>query len=120
MFSTFLLGFFLVTSSYSKNTNLPPSKAGIGSKFITPILTDNKAVKDKIANNPAPIYVFTIPNIPTKLDKSDTPICLTSLGAIKSFNVLKINVKSFQKFLNAAPIHSKNEKCVVGDTPIIL
>ena len=33
--------------SMMMNTILPPSSAGIGSKFITPIFTDNNAVKDK-------------------------------------------------------------------------
>ena len=37
------LGFLLVTISYKVNAICPPSRAGIGMRFITPSITDNIA-----------------------------------------------------------------------------
>jgi len=41
-----------VTASIPKNTSLPPSNAGIGSKLSNPILILKKAVNDTMARNP--------------------------------------------------------------------
>ena len=52
VFSTFLGSGFLVTASMPKKTNLPPSSAGIGSKFNRPILMLKNPVKTMIDNSP--------------------------------------------------------------------
>jgi hypothetical protein len=92
--SNFLLGFLLVIASYNTNTILPPSNAGIGNKFIIPMLIDNIATKNKNACGPALNAFLTILNIPTTEDILFNPIVRAPLlGAIKTFNVLTTKLK---------------------------
>jgi hypothetical protein len=51
--STFLGILFFEIASIEINKILPPSKAGIGNKFIIPMFTLKKAMKPNKAMNPA-------------------------------------------------------------------
>ena len=51
--STFLFSGLCVIASINMNKILPPSKAGIGSRLTTPILTDNNAMNNNSATIPA-------------------------------------------------------------------
>ena len=74
--------FFLETASYPKNNKRPPSKAGIGSKFISPILTDKNPIKANKFKNPPAAALETKLNIPTGPAKSPTPTPLDGLNNI--------------------------------------
>ena len=41
--NAFWFGGFLKTASYAKNSKCPPSKTGIGKRFMKPIAAENKA-----------------------------------------------------------------------------
>ena len=41
--NAFWFGGFLKIASYAKNTRCPPSKTGIGKRFMNPMAAENKA-----------------------------------------------------------------------------
>ena len=77
--------------SINKKKILPPSRAGIGNKFITPKLSDKMAIsKNKLAI-PCSLVFDTKDSIPTGPDKSEIPTPELGLNKAPSdFNIFLV------------------------------